>query len=375
MVRAPRLGLVSIGVFTALLASQTAFAQTRLNVPYTINDYSRLTGSDDPAVANMVSFVGSSGVYSFPVGEFSGADERIVGRLSISVTVPLGSGWRVYAFPLTMTINGTLHNVNETITVMQDASNDGAWLFWSGLATWDVGNGMTVGFQFNTNATGQANAGETRTTNVIGQFYAYPTPVAPPLPPAALLDDFNRANGGIGSNWLGSRSGFGVRDASVEVFNGGPIYWYQNGSGLFGIDQEAEVALTSVNGAATEQDLLLKVQSNPTPNYRLGEIEVIYDALHQSVRVETVLPNATAWTQYASTSVTFFDGDRLRGRALSSGVVEIYQNDKVVSRTTLSASDQTFFNGRGGYIGVWFDNAYTARFDDFSGGTFVPTAR
>ena len=61
----------------------------------------------------------------------------------------------------------------------------------------------------------------------------------------------------------------------------------QDGAGLFGVDQEAEVTLTLVNTGAAEKDLLFNVQSNPTP-------EFVSDAINQAVRVETLLPQSHA---------------------------------------------------------------------------------
>ena len=75
-----------------------------------------------------------------------------------------------------------------------------------------------------------------------------------------ILDNFNRANGGIGSNWKGSTGTNIYRIASnrVDVRGNGPIYWRN----AFGVDQEASVVLTTVDVAGMEQDLLLKVQGD-----------------------------------------------------------------------------------------------------------------
>ena len=185
-----------------------------------------------------------------------------------------------------------------------------------------------------------------------------------------VLDTFDRPNGGLGSNWCGSVGGYRVRNHAVNVNEGGPIYWCQGGSAsYFGVDQEAYVTITSVDWAGFEQDVLLKVQAGSTPNYRRGEIEVLYDANNHAARVDTLLPGGADWTQYADVPLTLQDGDRFGARALSNGEVWIYVNEQLISKITLNPDDQAFFNSRGGYAGLWFDNATAARIDDFSAGT------
>ena len=154
----------------------------------------------------------------------------------------------------------------------------------------------------------------------------------------------------------------------MQVSSGGPIYWRADASGDFGADQEVEVVIAAVDPVGSEQDLLLKVQSGTAPNYRKGEIEVVYDANNHRVRVETLLPGHIEWTKYANASVTLLDGDRFGARARSNGVIEIFRNGQLISTVTMTPDDQTFFNPRGGHVGLWFDNAWFARFDDFRGG-------
>lgn len=185
----------------------------------------------------------------------------------------------------------------------------------------------------------------------------------------SLLDDFNRPNGGLGANWGGSRGGYYIDAQYVHISTGGPLYWKPQ---VFGLDQEASVVMTEIDRAGIEHDLLLKVQGGAKPDYRKGEIEVLYDAPNSRVRVETLLPGQSAWTKYPNTPLTLQNGDRLSARALSNGQVRIYRNGALVATVTLNASDQAFFNSRGGSIGLWFDNAGSAHFDDFGGRTLQP---
>ena len=61
------------------------------------------------------------------------------------------------------------------------------------------------------------------------------------FPSTGVLDNFNRANGSIGTNWGGIISGYAIANSRMDVNNGGDIYWAAN---YFGVDQEAYVTLT-----------------------------------------------------------------------------------------------------------------------------------
>jgi hypothetical protein len=68
----------------------------------------------------------------------------------------------------------------------------------------------------------------------------------------------------------------------------------------------------------------------------------------------------------ADIPVTFVDGDTFGARARPDGMVEVYRNGELLATrdiTTWPHYDD------GGYIGLWFVNAYNARLDDFGGGT------
>ncbi|NUQ83926.1 MAG: ExeM/NucH family extracellular endonuclease [Anaerolineales bacterium] len=186
----------------------------------------------------------------------------------------------------------------------------------------------------------------------------------PPFPTASILDDFNRANGNLGSNWKGFTGSYRISGNQVDVRRDGPIYWKD----AFGADQEVFVTLTNVDAAGWEQDLLLKVQNVYGPNWGDGVIEVLYDAAANRVTVWTFRPQTFKWFKYADIPVTYANGDQFGARALATGDVVIFKNGVEVGRVTLNAADQAFFNPRGGHIGLWFIDARNAFFDDFGGG-------
>ncbi|MEZ4734451.1 MAG: hypothetical protein R3E79_45755 [Caldilineaceae bacterium] len=98
----------------------------------------------------------------------------------------------------------------------------------------------------------------------------------------ALRDDFNRANGGLGSKWAGltGQSFYKIAGNQVDVQLGGPVVWRPT---TFGVNQAAFVTLSTLDGASPSQGVLLKVQSGTIPN--AGAISVVYDSRAKAVRL------------------------------------------------------------------------------------------
>ena len=186
---------------------------------------------------------------------------------------------------------------------------------------------------------------------------------------AGVLDNFNRANGSLGSNWLGltGASFYAIKSNRIDVLVGGPVFW---NAASFGNSQRAFATLSTVDSASPSQGLLLKVQTGNCP--QAGAIAVVYDATLHAFRVSTFRPPNLTWTPYASASATLVNGDKLGACVSATGVVTIYKNNVVAATVTLSAADKAFFNSRGGKIGLWTLAANEASFDDFGGGTVTP---
>jgi hypothetical protein len=175
-----------------------------------------------------------------------------------------------------------------------------------------------------------------------------------------VLDNFNRANGAIGSNWSGSTGGYTIANNQMDVGSGGTIVWQTTS---YGADQQAFVRLTNIDTSAFEIDLLLKVQNRL--NWGDGLIEVLYYPAGGFVQVWTFSP-AQGWIQRgADIPVTFVNGDQFGARVQASGQVSVYRNGVLVA--TRDASAWTFA-GSGGYIGLWVDGAPASLLDDFGGG-------
>ncbi|HQV92959.1 MAG TPA: amidase domain-containing protein [Anaerolineales bacterium] len=183
------------------------------------------------------------------------------------------------------------------------------------------------------------------------------------FPSTPVLDDFNRANGGIGSNWSGNTGKYTVNANQLKVISNASnsdVYW---AGGPFGADQEAYFTFSNLSATAKEQNLLLKSQSNTTWGH--GVLEVWYDAPNQRAQVWTYEWPAGWIKQGADIPVTFAVGDQFGARALADGTVEVYKNG-----TLLATRDITswLYYDQGGYIGLWFSGAQNTRVDDFGGG-------
>ena len=199
-------------------------------------------------------------------------------------------------------------------------------------------------------------------------------PTATPLPAGdactttALRDDFNRADGDLGVNWAGliDQSFYKLAGNQLDVQLGGAVVWKPT---TFGVNQAAAVTLSALDPFSPAQGVLLKVQTGAIPS--AGAIAVVYDSLAKAVRVSTLRLNAPAWSAYPNVPATFVNGDKLTGCAQADGTVRVYKNNSLLTTVTLNAEDQSFFNAKGGKIGLWTVVAPNALFDDFGGGALA----
>ena len=87
-----------------------------------------------------------------------------------------------------------------------------------------------------------------------------PTPTSSSsFPVNGVLDDFNRSNGCIGSNWGGQAAQYAIQTNQLKDVSDGDIYW---NAASFGANQEAYVTLSQVDSGVGEVDLILKSQSS-----------------------------------------------------------------------------------------------------------------
>ncbi len=191
-----------------------------------------------------------------------------------------------------------------------------------------------------------------------------PTPTLSPtpggtFPVTGVLDDFNRADGPIGSNWSIAPGGYSILNNRLDIGSGGSILWSPS---TFGANQEAFITLTTPDADAEEIDLLLK-QAYIGQSYRL--VEVWYQPVLNKVQVWTHDPTA-GWVQRGSDiAVTFAAGDQFGARAKADGTVEVYKNGTLVGSADVSGWS---YYADGGAIGLWMVSAGDGVLDDFGGG-------
>jgi hypothetical protein len=199
-----------------------------------------------------------------------------------------------------------------------------------------------------------------------------------------VLDDFNRANGGLGPNWTGATSTgtYRVFASQLQGRNSGYVYWNRSS---FGPAQEAYVTFRRLSRGAGQQDLLLKVNGaapdGGTGGNNLSAIEVHYDAANGLVLVQSAVPYTPArpsWVVHYTASLTLQDGDQLGARSLADGTVQIYRNGVLVGQTNVTQGPNAFPAGLaagGGRIGLWVIGASVddpSAMDDFGGGSVSP---
>ncbi|MGQ0602939.1 MAG: hypothetical protein ACT4QE_14745, partial [Anaerolineales bacterium] len=180
-----------------------------------------------------------------------------------------------------------------------------------------------------------------------------------------LLDNFNRANGGLGSKWRGQTSGYRIASNSVAVRSGGYVFWQP---ATFGADQVACVTLTKLDPDSEHHTLMLKVkQRNALWG---GAILVSYSAARGKVTVEARNTSTDDWDLVGefTPGTPVMNGDRLAARALADGTVQVFINDVLVGTADAGNS----YAGVGGQIGLFFFDAYGAVLDDFGGGNAGP---
>lgn len=182
------------------------------------------------------------------------------------------------------------------------------------------------------------------------------------FPATSILDDFNRADGSVGSNWSVNTDAYRITSDELEVLASGEqrILW---GGTYFGANQEAYFTFSQMGTSTYRQGIALKAQSNVDPNE--GVIAVFYFIPDGNVQVWTYTPSQD-WVQRGmSIPVAFSNGDQLGARARVDGKVEVYKNGTLLAVRDITA--WPYYN-LGGYIGLGFADGVGAKVNDFGGG-------
>ena len=193
------------------------------------------------------------------------------------------------------------------------------------------------------------------------------TPLPPTMTPSGDfpatggLDDFNRANGGLGGDWSGNTGAFAVADDQLDVNSNGAILWKQM---AFGVEQEVFIRLAYLDPNAGSVSLLLKSQSSTSANS--GVIRVLFNRSAQLVQVWTYA-GAQGWVQRGGDlAAPLSTGDQFGARVDSAGQIWVYRNGQLLGTRSIG----TWPHGSmGGFIGLWLANASSSFLDDFGGGS------
>jgi glucose/arabinose dehydrogenase len=182
------------------------------------------------------------------------------------------------------------------------------------------------------------------------------------FPTTSVLDDFNRADGPVGSPWVRDVSGVTISGNKLHPISPGfSIIW---DGAVYGPNQEAFVTIDPLATNAPEHDLMLKVQGTNENN---GRIEVRYDDTANLVAIGTYDP-INSWQGTATFPLTLASGDQLGARALQDGTVEVFKNGIMIGSTSITF--WPFYAG-GGRIGMTLVGAVSSLLDDFGGGDVV----
>jgi len=176
----------------------------------------------------------------------------------------------------------------------------------------------------------------------------------PSFPATGVLDDFNRDGLGIGDSWLGEADNYSLQEQGLwcELCASAALW-----STPFGVEQEVHATLKSFDADAGEINLVLKAQDSGCE---------LLEVLFSPARAEAAIAYCTegVWTDLGTTPLVVEPGDRVGGRSLSNGFVEIYLNGELV--TTVDATGFPYDVGRIGVDGVSGDDGLS--WDDFGGG-------
>lgn len=181
--------------------------------------------------------------------------------------------------------------------------------------------------------------------------------------PPGVLDDFNRPDGALGSNWSGNTAGYTITSNQLGVISSGEqdIYWNVS---PFGVGQVVTITLSTIDNTASEIGLVLKAQNivdDPPPM-----INVLYSPAAGYVQVWTYT-QSQGWLQRGPEITTSFsNGDRFGAHARANGQVEVYKNGVSIGWRDVTGWPYYSFDG---YIGLFNIDVGSTNLDDFSGGT------
>jgi hypothetical protein len=206
------------------------------------------------------------------------------------------------------------------------------------------------------NSAGQATASST-VTAVVTSGLAPTTPV---------LDDFNRANGGAGSNWLVMRpSVFAPMNLSgnTAVDLSTTLYAWNAWNAVFGPNCEAYITMTSYTGTDTIR-VGGRVANVGTTTYQGYYVSISSTGGWSIIRIT----NATATTLASGVNQPLAAGDKIAIRIVGSTITALHYTPSGgwLQVETYDTSRDTVRYTAAGNIAVEFRGS---KIDDFGGGS------
>lgn len=191
--------------------------------------------------------------------------------------------------------------------------------------------------------------------------------VAGSFPSTEVLDDFNRADGALGSNWNGGSSAqIASNRVLVNTAAGvNNVIWNQT---AFGSNQEAYFTVTDLNAASTSTNLsvLVKKQSNDTGSNNYIKLRFIPAASDVEIWVVDSGGSRKVWVDKNFAAQV---GDVV-GVRVDGTVLKVYVNGTLVHTQDISSYEYVTSSG---YIGFRYQIASgdMLGIDDFGGGTIL----
>lgn len=177
-------------------------------------------------------------------------------------------------------------------------------------------------------------------------------------PTTGILDNFNRANGDVGSNWNPTDGLTVSNNTCVGNSTANVVTWVANS---FGTNQECYFTITAMTGQ--DLDIILKCATAGT--YTGGCIEIYLNAATGAGDVEYY---NSGWGTVPSSSFSGFQvGDQFWAQAKSDGHIIVYRNGTQLVDVD---ANSVFAGSKTGYIGIWNPVAENG-IDDFGGGDIV----
>jgi beta-glucosidase len=177
------------------------------------------------------------------------------------------------------------------------------------------------------------------------------------FPTTKVLDQFERDDGAVGANWVGTVDEYEIKDKALHhLTSAAPtLLW----STKFATQQEAFAKIVDFGDMAKEINLVLLAQD---PESGCDYIELIYKPVIQELAVDYCFSGE--WRNAGTFAMTLEKGDELGARIAADRRLLAYVNRKLATTFDISAYPMV----DGGYIGVNSYENESATWDDFGGG-------